>query len=631
MSDQVQRAVQRAKPVAALQLPYDIMESLAHEKPEIFYGMICMAFTCTSLYEAFSKAASRGAAVLGREVFGLDEQENTRDGLKRFNFILSYMKSGVQTWGSPPKSLALSCGSIHSAIILNRSLWTFGCGREGILGHGDEDLRPAPRRTPSPEAALTVSAGDDHTVIVSTRGEVLVCGRNMEENDDGEQPTSRKLLSPTLLKSFPGIRIVCAAAGGGHTLALSDTGAVYSWGENSYGQLGWGLAGRPSGPWAWCHETPRRLDGLPRCTHIAAGRFHSVAIAEEHPSRPQGGAAELHAAAGGVVTRSRALHATSPSLSLPHSLSPPGHEEERGPAPAQSSEAPSSPLYCWGLNHAGQAGVTASAAPESRGRSRRPRSAGEGWLSVAMDHQQHIARPTVVNIPFRQMEYPTCSSRGEAGSSEVLKQVACGEAHTLVLTAGGQIFAFGDNVHGQLGIDVTREWDRRGTRGESGWVKMPEEAGGPSARVTAVAAGAFHSVARTSAGHCLTWGRSKSGQLGHSLQWLDSIMSSDANVRRPELVKGLKGIDVIMIAAGARHTVAVGNASSSAKEAGVSSHANRTFSLESSPRAAELEDIDSCCVPAESLEFFSWGSALHGQLGTGKIQSSFVPQKIAFP
>eukprot|EP00854_Cymbomonas_tetramitiformis_P000397 gene397-751_t len=193
-----------------------------------------------------------------------------------------------------------------------------------------------------------------------------------------------------------------------------------------------------------------------------------------------------------------------------------------------------------------------------------------------MDHQQHIARPTVVNIPFRQMEYPTCSSRGEAGSSEVLKQVACGEAHTLVLTAGGQIFAFGDNVHGQLGIDVTREWE------------------------------------------CV-------------LLLPASPHAEDANVRRPELVKGLKGIDVIMIAAGARHTVAVGNASSSAKEAGVSSHANRTFSLESSPRAAELEDIDSCCVPAESLEFFSWGSALHGQLGTGKIQSSFVPQKIAFP
>lgn len=105
----------------------------------------------------------------------------------------------------------------------------------------------------------------------------------------------------------------------------------------------------------------------------------------------------------------------------------------------------------------------------------------------------------------------------------------------------------------------------------------------------------------------------------------------DANVRRPEIVKGLKDINVIMIAAGARHTVAVGYASTSSKEAEVNSCPNCTFSLESSQRASELEDIDSDCVPTELLQFFSWGSALHGQLGTGRCHSSFVPQKIKFP
>jgi alpha-tubulin suppressor-like RCC1 family protein len=32
-------------------------------------------------------------------------------------------------------------------------------------------------------------------------------------------------------------------------------------------------------------------------------------------------------------------------------------------------------------------------------------------------------------------------------------QVVCGEKHTVALTDEGTVFAFGDNLHGQLGLD----------------------------------------------------------------------------------------------------------------------------------------------------------------------------------
>jgi alpha-tubulin suppressor-like RCC1 family protein len=41
-----------------------------------------------------------------------------------------------------------------------------------------------------------------------------------------------------------------------------------------------------------------------------------------------------------------------------------------------------------------------------------------------------------------------------AGVKDVCS-VACGQQHTLVMTANGRIFVWGSNKHGQLGVDPT--------------------------------------------------------------------------------------------------------------------------------------------------------------------------------
>ena len=54
--------------------------------------------------------------------------------------------------------------------------------------------------------------------------------------------------------NIPG-RIVAIAAGGAHSLALTDTGTLYAWGWNEYGQLGTGDQEDRS--------TPTRLPAFP--------------------------------------------------------------------------------------------------------------------------------------------------------------------------------------------------------------------------------------------------------------------------------------------------------------------------------------------------------------------------------
>lgn len=74
---------------------------------------------------------------------------------------------------------------------------------------------------------------------------------------------------------------------------------------------------------------------------------------------------------------------------------------------------------------------------------------------------------------------------------------------TVALTAAGRLCAWGGNQYGQLGDGTTV------MRWEPTTVKLP-----PRGKVTAIAVGRDHVVARTADGNVLAWGRNHRGQLG---------------------------------------------------------------------------------------------------------------------
>ncbi|NWJ07229.1 HERC5 ligase, partial [Crypturellus undulatus] len=70
-------------------------------------------------------------------------------------------------------------------------------------------------------------------------GELFTWGQNAH----GQLGVARQLGStrePQLVQGLKGIALAQVAAGGAHSLALSVSGAVYSWGKNACGQLGLG-------------------------------------------------------------------------------------------------------------------------------------------------------------------------------------------------------------------------------------------------------------------------------------------------------------------------------------------------------------------------------------------------------
>ena len=124
-------------------------------------------------------------------------------------------------------------------------------------------------------------------------------------------------------------------------------------------------------------------------------------------------------------------------------------------------------------------------------------------------------------------------SFGGASSTRPMIAIAAGYAHSLALHEDGSVWAWGSNLHGQLG------------RGDDADSRTPVTVTGLD-DVTALAAGRYHSLALRDDGTVWAWGSNWTGQLG------DGTTTSRL---APVEVTGLSG--VAAIAAGANHSLAL--------------------------------------------------------------------------
>jgi alpha-tubulin suppressor-like RCC1 family protein len=155
-------------------------------------------------------------------------------------------------------------------------------------------------------------------------------------------------------------------------------------------------------------------------------------------------------------------------------------------------------------------------------------------------------------------------------------QVAAGAGHTLALTTDGQLYAWGANSEGQLGLkSFTRQL-------QPTLVPLPAEAAGT--RWAQVAAGTSHTLALTADGRLYSWGHNVFGQLG------DGTIFT-----RPQAAAAV----VLPAGAGAITRIVAGNAHSLALTA--------------------------------DGKLFGWGLNTEGQLGDGSTMQHPRPVAVALP
>ena len=194
--------------------------------------------------------------------------------------------AGVAGLADPSALETVRCGASHCAALTpDGTLLTWGLASSGELGHGgwtpiEVDVPRAVASMASTRVAQ-VAAGANHTVAVSETGGLWTCGRGRHgQLGHGHFHDAGPLRR---LDALRGMRVTHAVAGGAHSLCLTECGSVWSWGACRHGQLGLGdvafatAAGWETGvPWPCLVESLQDLDE-PVVT-LAAGGHHTLFV-----------------------------------------------------------------------------------------------------------------------------------------------------------------------------------------------------------------------------------------------------------------------------------------------------------------------------------------------------------------
>ena len=109
------------------------------------------------------------------------------------------------------------------------------------LGLGDENTQPEPRLVSSLSGFVVrmVSAGVNHTLAITNTGDIFSWGSDrFGQLGYGGGDAGKGSLSPRKIDNLKKSVVVAIAAGDAHSVCFTNDGEIYSWGCNKDGQLG---------------------------------------------------------------------------------------------------------------------------------------------------------------------------------------------------------------------------------------------------------------------------------------------------------------------------------------------------------------------------------------------------------
>ncbi|GAB1292151.1 E3 ubiquitin-protein ligase HERC2 [Apodemus speciosus] len=141
------------------------------------------------------------------------------------------------------KKVAVNSGGKHClALSSEGEVYSWGEAEDGKLGHGNRSPCDRPRVIESLRGieVVDVAAGGAHSACVTAAGDLYTWGKGrygrLGHSDSEDQ------LKPKLVEALQGHRVIDIACGSGdaQTLCLTDDDTVWSWGDGDYGKLGRG-------------------------------------------------------------------------------------------------------------------------------------------------------------------------------------------------------------------------------------------------------------------------------------------------------------------------------------------------------------------------------------------------------
>eukprot|EP01083_Nonionella_stella_P215162 774642_1 len=257
-----------------------LLHCFGHRLPDPYTGLQTFEYNCIQIAAAahslFLDDTGRVYA-FGYQSYLLTLKESMQSGQSN-----NWNTPSLLTFKTPYRAKQVGVGNNHSLVLMdNGNIWSFGRNDRGQLGHNDDvQTRPKPKMIESikDECISYIACSSDYNCIIERTGKLFTFGSRFTglARDKIKVPTEIALdlngdeiltvscgsertliltahgkVWPLLPQGKSGLflgemidslgkhHIVDISCGKNHSLCVDQSGALYSWGQGTFGQLGY--------------------------------------------------------------------------------------------------------------------------------------------------------------------------------------------------------------------------------------------------------------------------------------------------------------------------------------------------------------------------------------------------------
>ncbi|HRG59250.1 MAG TPA: T9SS type A sorting domain-containing protein [Bacteroidia bacterium] len=396
----------------------------------------------------------------------------------------------------------IAAGWSHSLYICNNgsTVNAWGADTSGQLGNGIIDLNPhdLPKTVNNITNVKAIRAGYQHCLALRQDSTVWTWGSNtFGQLGNGTNITST---SPVKVVGINNVIAVSGGQAGYHSIALKSDGTVWTWGKNTEGQLGDGTLNNSN--------TPVQVLGLANVIAIAGGEYHSLALKNDGTVWAWG--RNSNGQLGDSTTTNSSVPVQVMYLS--------GITDIKGGRYFSFALKNDGTVWSWGQNADGQLGdgttIQRLTPVQVTGLNQVVAIAGSAFHCLALKDDGTIRSwGRGVDGQLGDGLQTASSTPVQVLSIHNAVEIVSGTNYSFALTATDSIYAWGRNIYGQLGND---------TSGNYYYSPVPTIGLCPNIDANptshSIAAGWSHSLYLCNNGSTINaWGADTCGQLGNGV------------------------------------------------------------------------------------------------------------------